>query len=1570
MSRFFRIGLKTLAIIAGFLILLIIFINLPFSKNFVTRQVNQLFTKLELPLSINSINSVRLKSVHVEGFSIIDPGGDTIIYAGKVKANYNLLALARSRVKLKDARIDQASVKLLMNKETKLLTIAEAFKKKEKKKSVDPEKKKSDWEISIKNIDLTSVHFLMADSVGGTHIHQEVEDVKIKKFRLSLLERELMAHALELRQAAGEITLAPPPSGEMTGGNPKKQKTQQNPSKGHPWNFGVKKLSLQDIDFSYEKRRDSLMLVLNLDKGVISTNLLDFYQKIIDVDEISIDGLQTGMYTGRGSNEEEASRKGGISDFPWDIKTRKVKLNNIAVKTGTFDLHRPDLSTPGLAMEDLEMRLDKLRLSMAEVSMDLRKLSFQLNNGFSLEKMEAELNSESGSTNLNLALASGNSRLGIECTAREGFFAILGDPPGIPAASLNLHHSMVSLKDVASFKPEIREAPAYPVISDKPVGIALQMNKKNSTIHLDDLSLSQHQNFLLSLKGTAENSFDSLNALGNLDLELSEINIPWLKKVLSASGFETTVPDSMELELLARISDTLRSPDIEIELFSKQGNINLAGKLDLKRKSYRFVSEFGHVHLGEILANPVLGSFTGSAAVAGSGFSMKHIESEAKLQIDSLWFKGYNYTQTCIEGVIRPDEYELQLLAEDPSLNAKLDLLLVKSDSGFRAEADGNLFAQLDHLHFYKDTLAVESKLQASFIKASDRMESNMHLEEISLYTPGEKVELELFKAAFHTDSIRTDLSTEGDFLAMDVHLGKNIYELDSLGQDYKKYLQSFIDPANPDGTIRVSFLPEINAMGYIGYHKAMALFIKDPEFSFSRIDMALTNRTSENHIDYVLKARKIKTTSLETESLDVMLTDSAGFLNLAVRADSTSLFSGPRNHIHLRSRFAQRQSENELIIYDSLQQTTYSLDISSRVDSNWMTLSAPSQQFIINRKSWQLESPELLGMDLNTKTLYPELNMQADSSQLHLKQTRFSDLEFNDISIDGFFAFSDSGEYALDLSARLDSSGIEMQGKNTASSPRNLKATFSKLPLNTIEPFVAEHISNLGGNISGELDIATIEGKEHYNGRLVFDDALLRVNSLNSSFRVPGQQIQLAHEKLLFNEFTVLDSLNNSLLVDGYIDLSNTDKLMSDLNISSSGLQVMNKEASRDASLYGNIFVDSRIKVKGPFTNPTVDGHILLSSGTEIYYQHQEDLRVTESAKYVNFVNYDDEGEQITTTTLSRNPTFSNSSIKTMVEIDPSTVLNFDLEKRIYEIELRIKGGGILNYSMLNQNQFSLSGTYNIGEGVCDLRLVGWPNKTFEIADGAYVRWDGNMENPELNLRAVNKVASSYQNPLDGKQRNVDFNVILQLSQHLSDLDIVLTFDTPDQYLMSIINTLSPEDHMRQAITILLFETVDLPGISTTSDYMTQQVNQILAAQLNQLTQSTIKGVDISLGLDSYEQLTPSGGTETTTSLSYEVSKSLMNDRAQIEVSGRLTDTNELPGSSDMSYNNISFEYRLDSAATKYLKVYNEHSYEDVFEGEVVRTGVGITFRKRYRHIRDIWRRKDKNAGSKKTGR
>ncbi len=146
------------------------------------------------------------------------------------------------------------------------------------------------------------------------------------------------------------------------------------------------------------------------------------------------------------------------------------------------------------------------------------------------------------------------------------------------------------------------------------------------------------------------------------------------------------------------------------------------------------------------------------------------------------------------------------------------------------------------------------------------------------------------------------------------------------------------------------------------------------------------------------------------------------------------------------------------------------------------------------------------------------------------------------------------------------------------------------------------------------------------------------------------------------------------------------------------------------------------------------------------------------------------------------------NSSLKTVIEIDPSTAIHFSLSKRLFNIDLDITGGGMVNYNMLKNKQMMLSGVYDISEGSAQLKLTGWPNKSFRIAESGFIRWDGVVDDPELSFSAINRVTSSYVNPVDGKSREVDFDVILQLSNKLSDLDVGFTVQTKDQYIMSIL--------------------------------------------------------------------------------------------------------------------------------------------------------------------------------------
>ena len=1590
-----RFCLIFLMAILGVLILVFAFINLPFSQRFATRQVNQILSQVDVPIHIDAIRKILSGSVNVQGVVIADHQGDTIIYAGELQADIRLVALLRSKVVLRDLELDRAVVDLARKSGAEKLNIAAAFQSRKREDVAPSENEPASWEISIKKGELSHISFRMTDSIAGIHIYQDVSEIDIRGFRISLFERDIFCKTLDLSSADGSVNLTPRLM-------PIKEKT------GSPWNLGLLNLLLNDIDFTFHQPSNGLKLETKVGEGSIRANKLELLSRTVDLRKISLKDATAAIHSGNRSKKSKDHSVDKESQFKWNISSDAIDVENSTAMLGT---------EPGAIYSGIDLNIKDFRLDNDQAGMKVRKMNFEVGNGFSLKNVKGELDSYSDQTQLHMKIETGNSHIGLEGYAEERLLDIIKRPGEIEKATMKIEQTQVSLSDLSCFIAELEESPLYAALSSSPIDMEGNLTMDESVFSFAEVSVSQQRNFNMALEGNVENPFRFSEATGELDLKISGIDQAWVERLATGFGIEDSLPDLSDLQIQGHISDSLKAPDIHIALTNNSGSVDIAGSIDLNREIFKLGCSFHSVDLGDLLLISEMGSFAGTGEIKGAGFPGENLNASFYLQIDTLGFNDYNYSQILLAGTLEPGEYELHMVAKDSSLKGDLNVVLNLADSAIGVNASGVILAQLNNLHLYDDTLAVETTVEAHLTLRGNELESDISASEVTFTTPQETAVVQQLNAHFRTDTVETLLYAEADFFNVDMLLLKPLNELDSLGEGYKNYFASFTDPSHMTAADRVSALPEISATGQISHHKVLNIFMEDAGLHFTNLDISIIHPSDENSLNTHIKGDEITYKMVKTGSLNAAITDSAGMIIFELIADKTSLFSGPESRLQLTGNFTNRSTLTTLSVDDSLNHSVYYLEVAGKVDSNQIVLEIPAQQFTMNREQWQMESPDLLSIDLATKKVSTALRINEDSSFIHvntLNQDPFTTYKFDlsrvelgsllssdlfpgrpegtisgfidfstnrdiekrivaglqicdinysgqdisDIQLDGSLSLGQSDDYSIDLVALMDSSNVELKSGKAEGGNHHIDAAFFHFPLVTIQPFTSEYLSDLGGFISGKFNSSSHKGSELYSGELMFEDARLKVNLLNSAFRIPPQHILIADERVVFNNFTVLDTLNRELNVDGYIELGRDKPISADLNISSSKLQVMSRDKKSTAPFTGNVFVDSRFSVKGPLTKPEVKGKILLSEGTEIFYQHMEDLRHSESEKIVNFVNQAATGEEIRAPMLSRQSNFMNSSIETIVEIDPTTRINFTLTKRMFNIDLDVKGGGQVQYNMLENEQVTLLGRYEIGEGAALLKLTGWPNKSFRIAEGGYIRWDGKVENPDLRFEAENRVSSSYINPIDGNRREIEFNVILQISGYLSDLNVLFTIRTPDQYVMSVINTMSPEEQMQQAISVLLFETIDLPGVSSSTDYMTQQVNQILASQLNRLTKSAIKGVDISFGLDSYNQ-SPQEGGESTTSLSYEVRKSLLNNRAQIEFSGRLHDVNQQPGASDLSLNNVSFEYRLDSAATKYLKVYNEHTYDDVFEGEVIKTGIGFTYRKRYRSLSDIWRRK-----------
>ncbi|MBP1668401.1 MAG: hypothetical protein H6Q21_767, partial [Bacteroidetes bacterium] len=552
-------------------------------------------------------------------------------------------------------------------------------------------------------------------------------------------------------------------------------------------------------------------------------------------------------------------------------------------------------------------------------------------------------------------------------------------------------------------------------------------------------------------------------------------------------------------------------------------------------------------------------------------------------------------------------------------------------------------------------------------------------------------------------------------------------------------------------------------------------------------------------------------------------------------------------------------------------------------------------------------------------------------------------------------------GTIESDLNAVLnDTSMLDLRvrtGENIGQ--KSIRTDFSAISLNIFEPLVSKYISGLHGEINGKLAFTSTGNKSQLNGSIQIKKTALKVVPLHASFYLPGDSIKLKNNQLIFKDFTVLDSLQKRLSLNGAIDLNDPDKITADLKITSDRFQVMNTTEKDNPAFNGNIFINSKLNLTGPVQKPSITGNIVLAGGTVINYRYTEDLTVSETEKTITF-------KSLTQDTATRDlklasvNTFSKvPNIETSIEIDPNSLFNFQIS-RGFDIGVQITGGGFLNYALMPNKAINLNGTYEIQQGSSQLKIPGWPRKDFIITPGSFLKWNGAVDDPELRLETTSKVRGSYYNPVEGKDRQVDFKVFMKLTNRLSQLEIVFDVGSNDQYITSVFNTLSTDERMRQAINLLIFGRIELPNMASSSDYVTQQINQFWESQINQLTKSTFKSVDLSFGIDTYTGTTEAGGEQEYTSFTYEVKKEMFNERGSVLVSGRMNDNSQAGAPTNNMIENFIFEYALDTNRSKYLKVYRQQNYEDLLEGEVTKSGVGFIYRKSYDKLRDIWRRKE----------
>ncbi len=260
-----------------------------------------------------------------------------------------------------------------------------------------------------------------------------------------------------------------------------------------------------------------------------------------------------------------------------------------------------------------------------------------------------------------------------------------------------------------------------------------------------------------------------------------------------------------------------------------------------------------------------------------------------------------------------------------------------------------------------------------------------------------------------------------------------------------------------------------------------------------------------------------------------------------------------------------------------------------------------------------------------------------------------------------------------------------------------------------------------------------------------------------------------------------------------------------------------------------------------------------------------------------------------------------------------------------------------------------NLGGTIHVDEGLVRYSPKLYPMIPFHVDSGSHVTLNGPIGQTILNLSASQQVKADVQSAGE-ETRRVTFNTGVRVKGILDSIGlstIGFFLEAPDDETISH-ELASMDEDTRDGIAAVLLATGMYMGESNVAAQkdgyaLSSIINSRINAAMANSKLGNIVDVDISSG-----QTTHAAGK--TNDMNIAISKSLFNDKLRITVGSTISDNPEVNKANGL-LSHISAEYKLTKSGNVFLRAFSQRDYENILEGELYKSGIGVGATKQWKH-------------------
>lgn len=1303
--------------------------------------------------------------------------------------------------------------------------------------------------------------------------------------------------------------------------------------------------------------------------------------------------------------EKESTAQGGAqapAAAPWEIRIDRIELHDNRAQY-TLAGHRPasGFDPAAIVITGFDTEIDSLRSYGAQLAVRIRSMSFAERSGLTVEELCGALAlSPDGAELSGLRIATTQSNLRADVTAGAGILDLAPDAPLTADLAAD-----IGMRDAALFVPELNRS----ILHNKRIGASLQLGGTLADIDRLHLGITSPGHIDLRADGSAKQLLDPARTELSVRFDGSLKKMDFLRALLPDTALQRriAIPHRITLRGDGRWQHGRLTASSALGVGT--GRLSLSGSFDASRKEYRTLLRCDSFPLGRFLPADSLGRLDLSIEADGRGFDPLDAATRASIETDlaRAEYRGRDLGGLSLKARLEERRLAGLLASTNKALRLawRLDGTLSPAEQQLRIAGDVASF-DLAALGLTPDSIGGRFRLDASAARSeADGISARIALDSIRLRGPAGESDIRPTQLTFATGpaGIRSGIRSGDLSLVFD-----SPSPLDSLTQALTRTLDTLRSSLPSEGIDMQSLLPllpEFRLLAAAGEENILNNFLRTKGASFEALEIRGGYRDS---LPPALRMRIEGLTAggIRLDTLSAGLAGNGRALDYELRLANTPPRSDSLAHTSLSGRIEgrelrallRRQAPNEqptrlglaVAWSDSLIEGrilpdlgTWHVNADNRITYGRgrritadVELTRGEQRLALHTVPIAGFSDgvrlDIAGIDIaRTLQLLPEappvggtlatrvaLGVSPDSLSVQGEVTAagmtYDGARFGDVGIAASYA-QGSGRQA-DALLTLDADTLlTARARYGGGKPLEAGCSIPGLPLQRLNPFLPADLLRLAGTLRGRIRMYGEPEDPRFDGSIAFAQAQFRVPMIGTTFRLTNDTIRLGGRHAVFDRFALVAPNGQPLTIDGSVDLTHFVRMTADLQLRASDFQFLDVARKERTTVYGSGYLDLNAAVRGPLDALTVRGRLALLRGTELSYVMQDsptEIR-NEAQDVVTFVSFRDEAQEPSSGTEVTPVQIGGMDLQLEIDINDEVKAGVDLSPG-GDNRIDLRGGGNLTFSMNPLGDMALSGRYLLTGGSVRYNPPLIAQKVFAIRPGSYVEWTGNPADPHFDITATETVRASVSTD-GGESRPVNFDISVQIRNSLEELAVSFGLSAPEDLTMqNQLQSLTEEQRAQQAMNLLIYNTYTGPGTTARAN-AENPLNAFVQKELNQWAQNSLKGVDLSFGIDSYDETDPNGAR---TDYSYRLSKNLFGNRFRVIIGGKFsTDADPTENLKENMIDDISLEYVLTRRGNMFLRLFRHTGYESILEGEITETGVGFIIRKKMARLLDLFR-------------